>query len=154
MQSAMEKEAITVYGLDNIYANNGWAMAFAGALIVMCGLAALSFVISQIHKLLSLWGGRKNFFAKKKDPPRTDEPNDIQESTIPHHLPTDIHQTAAFYAPLIDQLAEPFQLSDLYRLSREKGFPHTHLTIRQFQESNILVPQGEGFFIWKQQDKS
>ena len=43
-----------MYGLDAISAANGWAMAIAGALIVMTGLTVLSFVISQLHKVAGL----------------------------------------------------------------------------------------------------
>ncbi|MEJ2270181.1 MAG: hypothetical protein P8Y04_10475, partial [Desulfobulbaceae bacterium] len=42
-------------GLQAISANNGWSMAFVGALIVMCGLASLSFIISQLHKIIGLF---------------------------------------------------------------------------------------------------
>jgi len=41
-----------LYGLQAIAAHNGWAMALAGALIVFSGLVILSFVISQLHKIL------------------------------------------------------------------------------------------------------
>ena len=47
-----------MYGIDNITANNGWAMAAVGATIVFLGLVVLSFVISQIHKILELWEKR------------------------------------------------------------------------------------------------
>lgn len=42
-------------GIENITNNNGWAMAAVGASIVFLGLVVLSFVISQIHKILKLW---------------------------------------------------------------------------------------------------
>ena len=48
-----------MYGFDNITANNGWAMAVVGASIVFAGLVVLSFVISQIHKILELWEKRE-----------------------------------------------------------------------------------------------
>ena len=41
-----------MYGIENITANNGWAMAAVGATIVFMGLVVLSFVISQIHNIL------------------------------------------------------------------------------------------------------
>jgi len=40
-----------LYGLEAISAQNGWAMAVAGALIVISGLTVLSLVISQLHKI-------------------------------------------------------------------------------------------------------
>ena len=48
-----------MYGIQAINAHNGWAMALAGALIVMSGLSVLSFIISQLHKVLALLENRK-----------------------------------------------------------------------------------------------
>ena len=50
-----------MFGFDNITANNGWAMAAVGATIVFAGLVVLSFVISQIYKILELWEKRGEF---------------------------------------------------------------------------------------------
>ena len=55
-----------MYGLDAIAANNGWAISGVGISIVFSGLCVLSFVISQLHKVLNLWesitkkGGKKD----------------------------------------------------------------------------------------------
>ncbi len=43
-----------MFGIDNITNNNGWAMAVVGASTVFLRLVVLSFVISQIHKILEL----------------------------------------------------------------------------------------------------
>lgn len=139
-----------MYGLEAISANNGWAMALAGGLIVMSGLCILSFVISQIHKILALWEklwtGRDN-----NKLPQKDEVTDEQDVSIPDPLPGDINKTAHYYAPLIEQLGEAFQLAELYKITQEKNFPHPHLTITQFQQADILVPRGDGFFTWNPQ---
>lgn len=42
-------------GLENISANNGWAMAITGPLIVMSGLTILAIIISQLHKIVALF---------------------------------------------------------------------------------------------------
>ena len=57
-------------GIENITNNNGWAMAAVGATIVFSGLVVLSFVISQIHKLLKIWDDRGKLLErfKKKTP--------------------------------------------------------------------------------------
>ncbi|MBW2483349.1 MAG: OadG family protein, partial [Deltaproteobacteria bacterium] len=47
-----------MFGIDYITNNNGWAMAVVGATTVFVGLAVLSFVISQVHKLLDAWENR------------------------------------------------------------------------------------------------
>ena len=43
-----------MFGLEAIAQNNGWTIAVTGAGIVFTGLATLSFVISQLHKLVAL----------------------------------------------------------------------------------------------------
>ncbi|UCH23428.1 MAG: OadG family protein [Deltaproteobacteria bacterium] len=56
-----------MYGFENIATHNGWAMAAAGAVIVLCGLAVLSFVISQLHKLLNFLENRKRKHRQRRD---------------------------------------------------------------------------------------
>ena len=66
-----------MYGFDNITANNGWAIAVIGASIVFAGLVILSFVISQIHKVLELWDRRIISKERQKEvarPERTPPP--------------------------------------------------------------------------------
>ena len=140
-----------MYGIEAISANNGWAMSLVGIIIVMSGLAVLSFVISQIHKILNLWENRAQYFKRSPPPPQITEAEEEQGSSTRAHFSADIHETARLYEPLIEQLNDPFQLVDLYRLSRDKGFPHPHLTITKFQQANILVSRGEGLFSWNQQ---
>jgi hypothetical protein len=140
-----------LYGIESISANNGWAMALAGAIIVMSGLAVLSFAISQIHKLLVLWEKKDRYFRRRPIPPQSTATEEEQDSSCRAHLSADIRETARLYEPLIEQLNDPFQLVDLYRISRDKGFPHPHLTITKFQHANILVSRGDGFFSWNQQ---
>jgi Oxaloacetate decarboxylase, gamma chain len=135
---------LVLYGLENISANNGWAMAVTGALIVFSGLVVLSLAISQIHKVLLLW-------EKKAADPQPAETSAEKALPVPDTLPVDVHETACYYSPLIEQLGQPFQLVDLYQLSREKGFPHPHLTLKQFQEVKFLIPEGDGFFSWHHQ---
>ncbi|WP_300459313.1 OadG family protein [Desulfobacula sp.] len=44
-----------MYGLEAINAYNGWAMAITGPLIVISGLAILSIIISQLHKIIAIF---------------------------------------------------------------------------------------------------
>ncbi len=117
--------------------SNGWAMALAGALIVMSGLTILAFIISQLHRLVAI--------IEKKG--KTDKANGPVE--IPQKFPNDIAEVAAFYDPLVKQLAGTFSLDALYALTAENNYPHPHLTIRSFREAGILIPQGDGIFTWK-----
>ena len=128
-------------GIANIAANNGWAMAFLGASIVMTGLIILSLAISQIHKLVDFWEKRK-----KKDaeaavaapaPIVAEEPAQVEMAACP------------IYQPLSEPLGSPFELKDLYRLAGESNLPHPHITIRCFREAGLLMMAEEGLFIWK-----
>jgi len=137
-----------LYGLQAIAAHNGWAMALAGALIVFSGLVILSFVISQLHKILT-------FFEKKpvdiqQDPgePDVEPPEDKPGFLLPKPFPEDINEIVRLYKPLVEALGETFYLSELYEMSRKNDFPHPHITLTALRESKILVSDGNGVFTW------
>lgn len=137
-----------MFGIDNITNNNGWAMAVVGASTVFVGLIVLSFVISQIHKILELWENRGKKSNGKKETARLAE----KEKSAPpavnaNRLPT-ISELISIYRPLVEQLAEPFQLVQLYEKTKEMDLPHAHLSIKSLQEADILVAQGDGTFAW------
>ena len=134
-----------MFGIENITNNNGWAMAVVGATTVFLGLVILSFVISQIHKILGLWENR----AKKKAPP--EKPLKVKEPAFQEkRLPT-AAELCSIYRPLVEQLKEPFQLIQLFEKTTEMDLPHPHLSIKCLQEADILVAQGDGTFIWNKQ---
>ncbi|MEJ2660187.1 MAG: OadG family protein [Desulfobacteraceae bacterium] len=109
-------------GIDAITANNGWAMAITGACIVMCGLALLSFVISQLHKIIALTEGK----AKKHSPP-TPEPASpaVGLSAADIDLLDDLPAAARFYNSLTWIL--------------EKSFPFQHFT-GSVRKKTFLIP--------------
>ena len=135
-----------MYGLDAISAHNGWAMAITGPLIVMSGLTILAIIISQLHKLVAV-------FDKKTEPatapPVESTVKSRDEISAPKVLPDDISETAEIYQALIDKLEQPFELKDLYQVAEQNNFPHPILTVGRLREAGILVPEGEGVFIWK-----
>ncbi len=137
-----------MFGIDNITNNNGWAMAVVGATTVFLGLVVLSFVISQIHKILELWENRGKYLngGKKKTPPEKIEGPVYQE----HRLPT-AKELVSIYRPLVEQLKEPFELIQLFEKTKEMDLPHPHLSIKCLQEADILVGQGDGTFTWNKQ---
>ncbi len=136
-------------GIANIAANNGWAMAFLGASIVMTGLIILSLAISQIHKLVDFWEKRK----KKEAEAAVAAPAAIgAEEPAPVEMaacPINLDELVALYQPLSEPLGSPFELKDLYRLAGETNLPHPHITIRCFREAGLLMMAEEGLFIWK-----
>jgi hypothetical protein len=135
-----------VLGIDAITANNGWAMALTGACIVMTGLALLSFVISQLHKIIALTEGKG-----KKHPISVPEPAppamDLSASEI--DILEDLPAAARIYSPLTLDLGEEFPLAALYRIFEKENLPHPHITITALRCAGYLVPAGEGNFSWK-----
>ncbi len=134
-----------MFGIDNITNNNGWAMAAVGATIVFLGLVVLSFVISQIYKILEFWENRGKKQARPEEPPKDKGPA-FRETRLPT-----ASELCSIYRPLVAQLKEPFQLAQLYEKTKIMDLPHPHLSIKCLQEADILVARGDGTFIWNKQ---
>jgi Na+-transporting methylmalonyl-CoA/oxaloacetate decarboxylase gamma subunit len=130
-----------VTGIQAITANNGWAMAVTGALIVMAGLAILAFIISQLHKIIGLFEGHPT--KKKDEPPRA--------RTIDSNVDMlcDLEAIAKVYQAMTANMGTKFNLLHLYQAVNNENLPHAHLTIRSLRDAGHLVPQGEGMFTWK-----
>ena len=126
-----------MFGLEAISAHNGWAMAVTGTIIVMCGLSALAFIISQLHKIIGLFEEKK-----KETPPPVQPSADID-------ILNDLAAAARLYQPLTAELGDSFQLARLYQIFERESLPHPHLTINAMREAGYLQPAGEGLFSWK-----
>ena len=136
-----------MYGLEAIQAHNGWAMAITGAVIVMIGLSILSFIISQLHRIISLVDGRSNRKLNKttdKDPVLIPEPK-LQLPPL-----SDLGGTMKQFQPLTKEIGTPFDLTALFQVFVQQDDPHPHLTIRSLREQGYLIPDGNGLFSWKQ----
>ena len=130
-------------GLANISANNGWIMAVVGGSIVFSGLVILSVAISQLHKILGVWDGRKNWF-NKEDPEIRSAPEVVIEVAISEDM-----QPAVRNLKLLTQrIGEPFSLPKLLVLSEKFGLARPHSTINRLLTSKIIVPDGNGYFKW------
>ena len=137
-----------MFGIENITNNNGWAMAAVGATIVFSGLVVLSFVISQIHKILQLWEDRENFLDRFKKQAPVDEVEEFDTLIYEErHLP-EVNELIRVYGPLAEKLEGPFKLSELFEIANQADMPHPHLSIQRLQEANVLVAQGDGTFTW------
>ena len=132
-----------MFSFENISANNGWAMALAGALIVMTGLTVLSIVISQLHKLVELIEKRG-----QSKTPALKKPEKPVEKAPEVSGPPDIKTTAERYRSAAKDLEKEFQLNKLYEIAAREQLPHPHLSIRGLREAGILVPVGDGAFTW------
>jgi hypothetical protein len=128
-----------LYGFEAISHHNGWAIAATGACIVFAGLATLSLIISQLHKLVALLDRPPKVIVdvvveeKPQAPPLPD-------------CPMNIDLTVARYLPLIGELDPEFDLADLYALAKRYHLPHPHLSIRCLQDAGKLHPLGDGIF--------
>ena len=140
-----------MFGFENITANNGWAMAVVGASIVFIGLVVLSFVISQVHRILKLCEQRDEFLNRYKKQAQIEEPKTIKAPvSIQRHLPS-VKELTSIYRPLVEQLKQPFDLLQLFDISNKMDLPHPHLSIKYLQEAGVLAPQGDGTFTWDKQ---
>ena len=132
-----------MYGLEAIQQANGWAMAGAGAAIVLTGLTVLSFLISMIPRLTGA-------FEKKTEPPVEAEPTAEQsESIVPERLPDDNAAAATIYMASTEDLGQEFTLVELHQIAKALGLPHPHLSINRFRDAGILVSVGDGRFSWQ-----
>ena len=112
-----------MYGLEAINANNGWAISVVGVTIVFSGLVILSFVISQLHKVLALWENpskRKPLF-KVKQPEAL--PEKLQEKQIfDRSVFTESQkEVAKQFALLVRTMKDPFSLPRLLHLAQISG---------------------------------
>ena len=135
-----------MFSFEAISANNGWAMALAGALIVMIGLAVLSLVISQFHKLVG--------FIEKTDKDKATLPEIVTpESPVPVQTiepdPTNVDGIAEIYKSAAVNFGSEFQLTQLFEVAAKEQLPHPHLSIRSMRAAGIIVPVGDGRFTWR-----
>ena len=139
-----------MFGFENIANHNGWAIAAVGASIVFSGLVVLSFVISQIHKILNLWEDREKIASRFKKQPVATEPQKTEDIVYSEQRLPSVEELIVVYQPLVEKLEEPFKLSQLFEIANENDMPHPHLSIQRLQEADVLVAQGDGTFTWNE----
>lgn len=126
-------------GLEAITHNNGWTIAVTGACIVFSGLATLSLVISQLHKLVALL-----------DRPAKVTVEVVVEEAKPRRVapdcPNDLEVAIRHFQPLFDELPPEFDLAELYVLAKKYHLPHPHLSIRCLRDAGRLEFLGDGTF--------
>jgi len=139
---------LNLFSFDRIAEQNGWAMAALGITIDIACLAVLAIIISRVPVLVAL-SERIGSFLGKNRLPVVEKP-----AAVPPPVPENdfsvegARRIAAVYKDCARQLGASFQLPDLYRISREKGLPHPHLTIKTLRETGLLVAESEGHFKW------
>lgn len=133
-------------GFKAISANNGWQYALVGAGIVFFGLIILSFVISQLHKLLILWDNRASFMQALKARRKGESPAPAAESFESAPSLTEAKQQ---YKMLVERLGEPFALPKLLKMAEGSGLHRPHATINDLLQAGMILPDETGYYIWK-----
>lgn len=123
-------------------------MAAVGASIVFSGLVILSFVISQIHKILALWEEREKHITRLKELLQAHAAKKIRAPAYAQRQFPNADELAGDYESVVDQLKKPFTLSQLFEAAKKNDLPHPHLSIQRLQEAGILVSEGDGTFSW------
>jgi hypothetical protein len=131
-------------GLDAISAANGWSIAAVGVSIVFTGLTVLALMISQLHKVLTFWENRDQFYAAFRKQ-RGAKPA-AEETLI--FVPGNIQESARNYRMLAGRMKEPFALPRLLEDAVRCGISHPHSTLNELILSQIIVPDGEGYYRW------
>ena len=137
-----------MYGLEAISTHNGWAMAVAGVIIVFCGLVVLSSTIAQFHKILRLLNGGATDYQNGKGLRRADgtEGAPASDPTMKHKLAESTRQ----FRLVSDRIGEPFPLPKLIERAELSGLFRPHSTINDLLKAGLIVPDGKGYFFWKQ----
>jgi Na+-transporting methylmalonyl-CoA/oxaloacetate decarboxylase gamma subunit len=131
-------------GFEAIIAHNGLGISVVGISIVFVSLILLSFAVSRIHKIIELWDKRHRF---KK--PRQKEQ---KEATAPDlTVSQDVRRASRQFKLLIEWIGEPFPLPKLLDLSGKCGLSRPHSTINELVKCKLIIPDGNGYFIWNKQ---
>jgi hypothetical protein len=134
---------MTLYGLENISAHNGWAISFVGITIVFTGLTLLSLSIAQLHKILNLWENKDKYINNRNH--KTSTP--AQTAPKPR-IPSEDLETIRQYKMIVDRLEQPFSLPKLLDTAMKIGLDRPHSTINKLLEKKIIISDGTGYFIW------
>jgi len=138
-----------LYGLEAISAHNGWAISVVGVTIVFTGLVSLSTLISQLHKLVSLYdnpGRLKDIFASKSgSAPGAGTPKAYLDLTGAQK------QVCRQYGLLARTMDDVISLPKLLRMAELSGLKDPHANINLLLESGILCPDEQGYFRWDEE---
>ena len=138
-----------MFGIKAISAQNGWQYALLGVCIVFSGLILLSFVLSQLHKLLSLWENRSSIGQQLKERLKKETFFEEPEATKPEES-SDLMESMLHYQMLVERIGDPFALPRLLRLAEKSGLHRPHATINELLRTGIILPDKNGYYTWKQ----
>ena len=136
-----------MYGFNAISAYNGWSIAVVGISIVFSGLVFLSVMISNLHKLLSVWQNRSNLLEFFKDMQCFRQ---VPEASPEYaDLSYDFKAASGQFRLLVDSIGqESFSLPKLLDMAEKRGVAKPHSTINDLLQHQIVIPDGNGFYGW------
>jgi len=139
-----------LYGLEAINANNGWAISVVGVTIVFSGLVMLSFVISQLHKVLALWEDPSKIKALFKAKQSKKHPEELQEKQILDQMifTGSQKEVAKQFALLVRTMEDHFSLPRLLHLAQISDLKDPCSNLNDLLKTKIIIPDGSGFFTW------
>lgn len=133
-------------GFEAIAFCNGWRIAAAGVFIVFTALITLSFVISQLHKLLTVWEKRDEYiknamqlFTKQK-----------KVAVHPKlRVSKNFNESARQFNLLTKSLKDPFfSLPRLILLAKKIGISRPHSTVNDLLKAKLVVSDNKGYYYW------
>lgn len=135
-----------LYGLEAINAHNGWAISVVGVTIVFSGLVTLSALISQLHKLVTLYDNpeiiKKLFTRKSESAAKAGTPKK-------HMVLTEAQkQICRQYNLLAQTMDAVISLPKLLRMAELSGLKDPHANINLLIKSGILCADEQGYFTW------
>lgn len=134
-----------MFGIDAVTANNGWQYALVGVSIVFSGLVILSIVISQLHKVLSLWENRAAILQAMKERKKA-----VSPASAPQRIESpSLAEAKRQYKMIVDRMGEPFALPKLLRSAEKSGLHRPHATLNDLLKAGIVHPDETGYYTWK-----
>ncbi|MCD6586056.1 MAG: hypothetical protein J7K96_09880 [Desulfobacteraceae bacterium] len=132
-------------GLEAIAFYNGWKISATGICIVFTALCTLSFIISQLHKGLSIWEKREEYI--KKAGKLFSRP----KKTVLHRkikVSESFNESARQFHVLTQSMKDPFSLPKLIMLAKKIDLGRPHSTVNDLLSARLIVPDGKGLYYW------
>jgi len=134
-------------GFEAIAFYNGWNISATGVLIVFTALCTLSFIISQLHKILIIIENKDKYIKKAKKlfsrPKKTGLRHKIRASR-------NLNESARQFHLLIQSMKDPFSLPKLIMLAKKVDIARPYSTVNELLATKLIVPDGKGYYFWDQ----
>ena len=133
-------------GFEAITFFNGWRIAGTGVFIVFTALVTLSFVLSQLHKVLMIWEKKDEYI--KIAMHLFDKKEKVSVRPV-MRVSQSFNESARQFNLLIKSLKDPFfSLPRLILLAKKVDISRPHSTVNDLLEAKLIVPDDKGFYYW------